>query len=95
MRMSNSIESTSTSAWAVVERVDLVNRELVLNVSGKSRVVDVPLDCDVLLHDEPVKLRLLQPADRVWVTWRRPGDMLAAAKIEVKFRKTQPSGAKH
>jgi hypothetical protein len=49
--------------------VDLISRELVARVNDDSMKFYVPLDCKIVLNDEPVKLRLLQPMDRAKVVY--------------------------
>jgi hypothetical protein len=69
---------------AVIQRIDLVNREVAVMEDGTSRVVTVPSDCAVLLRGEPVKLRMLQPGDRIEVALcSRSGEMVART-IEVQ-----------
>jgi hypothetical protein len=57
-------------ADGVIQQVDTVNRELRVLVNRTSLSFDVPPDCAVILNAERVKLRLLQPADRVKLFYR-------------------------
>jgi hypothetical protein len=58
----------------VLQGVDLVNREIEVADQAKHITLMVPSDCKVFLHGERVKLRLLQPGDRLRITYReRPG----------------------
>src|SRR5579871_586167 len=68
----------------VVRRVDTVNRELTVSVNGELLTFDVPVGCEVILHGEPVKLRLVQPQDRVKITHAGPGGLRVARTIEVQ-----------
>jgi hypothetical protein len=71
-------------AEAVVRRVNPVNREVAVLVEGAVVTIYVPPDCGVFLHAERVKLRLVQPGDRVRVTYTEHGNSLIAREIEVK-----------
>ncbi len=53
----------------VVRRVDPVGRELEVTVAGTPVSFDVRADCAITLRGERVKLRLLQPRDRVRITY--------------------------
>jgi hypothetical protein len=82
------------SAWrvseemeGVVRRVDPVGREVEVHVAGIPISLDVRSDCVITLRGERVKLRLIQPRDRVRVKYtEHPGARVANA-IEV-----QPGG---
>ena len=54
-------------ADGVVQQVDTVNRDLQILTNGDSVEFDVSPECTVILNREWVKLRLLQPTDRVRV----------------------------
>lgn len=75
-------------AEAVVRWVDPVNRELAALVEGAAITIDVPLRCAVVLRGEPVKLRMVQPGDRLHVAYTEQADTLIARAIEV-----QPAGS--
>lgn len=68
----------------VVHRVDLVNRELTVFVRGGVLTFDVPVGCEIALHRERVRLRMVQPRDRVRVTYARRGGFLVALGVEVQ-----------
>ncbi|MEX2121487.1 MAG: hypothetical protein WD847_18000 [Pirellulales bacterium] len=80
--------TSNTPAWsqarAVICRIDLVNRELELLIGEARLNIGVPPDCMVVLRGEPVKLRMLQPGDRVRVTFRSRAGTAAARTIEVE-----------
>jgi hypothetical protein len=71
-------------AEAVVHRLDPVNRELAALVGGILVTIYVPPDCDVVLRGERVKLRMVQPRDRLRVTYTELADSLVAREIEVQ-----------
>jgi len=50
--------------------VDLLNRIVIVRGDEAAWTFDVPASCEILLNGERVKLRLLQPRDRVSVTYR-------------------------
>src|SRR4051812_39024477 len=78
-------------AEAVVQRVDPVNRELAALVGGVLVNIYVPPDCEVVLRGERVKLRMVQPRDRVRVTCTELDGSLLAREIEVQ---PGPAGGK-
>lgn len=71
-------------AEAVIHRVDPVNRELVAVVQGAAMTIYVPPDCGVVLRGERVKLRMVQPGDRLRVAYSELADSLVAHEIEVR-----------
>jgi hypothetical protein len=71
-------------AEAVVHRVDPVNRELAAFIEGALVTIYVPPDCAVVLRDERVKLRMVQPRDRVRVTYADLAGSPVAREIEVQ-----------
>jgi hypothetical protein len=68
----------------VVHRVDTVNRELTVFVNDELLTFDVPIGCPVILHGEPVKLRMVQPQDRVKIAHASRGSLCVALTIEVQ-----------
>lgn len=91
MPSSNSANSF-LQADGIVQQVDTVNRELRVLVNGTSVRFDVPPDCAVILHEEQVKLRLLQPEDRVRVFYRAgPRGLHTACRAEVHAGNPSPS----
>lgn len=75
--------SPVVDAEAVVHRIDPINRELTACVGGVLRTIYVPPGCDVILRGEPVKLRLVQPRDRLRVSFSDRADSLTARKVVV------------
>ena len=82
MRRRNSCES-ALEAEAVIRRVDPVNRELAALVEGVLVTIDVPPACEVILRGERIKLRMVQPRDRVRVTCTESANPIVACAIEV------------
>jgi hypothetical protein len=68
---------------AVIHRVDPVNRELAALVGGVLVTIDVPPDCEVILRGERIKLRMVQPRDRVRVHCTEFANPMLARAIEV------------
>jgi hypothetical protein len=70
----------------VVREVDLIGR--IVTVDGKCRSVAFAVSpgCEVLLNGERVKLRMLQPRDRVRVAYRDGGGVPAALSVEARSR---------
>lgn len=60
--------------------MDLVSRELQVLIEATLVTFDVPPGCPVLLNDEQVKLRLLQPQDRVTLFYLQGPDGLRTAR---------------
>ena len=66
--------------------VDLFNRSVTVLLTGGPLTFDVPSTCEILLNGERVKLRMLQPRDRVKITYCRHRGILTALKLEVSWR---------
>jgi hypothetical protein len=62
----------------------MINRELTVLVNGEPLTFDVPVDCEIALHGERVRLRMVQPRDRVRLRHARRGGFLVAVGIEVQ-----------
>jgi hypothetical protein len=78
-------------AEAVVHRVDPVNRELTALVGGVPVTIYVPPDSEVVLRGERVKLRMVQPRDRLRVAYTELAGSLVARAIEVQPAYPSPS----
>jgi hypothetical protein len=65
-----------------LQRVDTVCREVIVRVDGRWMCFDVPTECAIFLNRERVKLRLLQPTDRVRVAYRDEDGRHRARVIE-------------
>jgi hypothetical protein len=68
----------------ILERVDLVNREVELVGRSTRRTLTVPPDCEVVLRGERVKLRMLQPGDRVRILYSVRPDLCEAHRLEAQ-----------
>jgi hypothetical protein len=90
MRGLNNFEPV-LEAEAVVHRVDAVNRELTALVGGALVTIYVPPDCDVVLRGERVKFRMVQPRDRLRVTYAERADSLVARRVEVQPAYPRPA----
>lgn len=75
-------------ATGTVQSVDLLGREIAVELSTGPEVIYVPPDCPVYLRGERIKLRMLQPRDQARVTFGRIRGMLVAERLEV-----QPGGS--
>lgn len=82
---------STRKADVIVERTDLVNRELTAWVDGASIPIYVPPDCEILLRGERIKLRMVQAGDRLRVDFAQMGDFLVAREIEVQLKHACPS----
>lgn len=75
----------------MIHCIDTVNRELTVIVAGELLTFDVPVGCEVFLHGERVRLRLLQPGDWARLKYTRRGRLLAAHAIEIPPHETSPT----
>lgn len=65
-------------AEGTVQRLDTVGREIEVLLPTGLIVFDVACECAVRLRGEPIKLRVIQPGDRVQVTFiERQGSKIA------------------
>jgi hypothetical protein len=67
----------------VVHRVDPAGREVEVQIAGTPVSFDIRPDCVVTLRGERVKLRLIQPRDRVRVAYTECRGARVADVIEV------------
>ncbi len=74
----------------VIQQVDPVSRELVVLRNGDQIRFYVPIDCQILLNDERVKLRLLQPMDQACISFTRDNDHFVAHSIAVHWDSLAP-----
>ncbi|QEL17508.1 hypothetical protein [Limnoglobus roseus] len=74
-----SIENTE----GTVRRVDPVGRVVEVRVGGVTINFDVRPDCVITLRGERVKLRMLEPRDRVRVTYTEYQGTRVADAVEV------------
>lgn len=70
----------------IVRQVDLIGRIVTVDTKDRSIAFAVSPVCEILLNGERVKLRLLQPRDRVRVAYRDRGGAFAALSVEATSR---------
>jgi hypothetical protein len=76
------LESTRAAVEGTLEAVDPASREIVVRLDGGGHLLFyLPLDCPILLRKERVKLRLLQPHDRVRIRFVADAAALAAQLV--------------
>jgi hypothetical protein len=68
----------------VVHHVDTVNREMAVVAGRELRTFDVPVGCAITLHGERVRLRLVQPWDRVRVRYEERGPRAVALAVDAE-----------
>jgi len=81
-----STETAPDVAHGVVQRINLIEREVTVRQESGSVTYSVSPGCEVLLNGERVKLRMLQPRDRVRVAFRRRTDGKTALSVEAVTR---------
>lgn len=74
----------------VIQQVDAVSRELVVLRNGNQVRFYVPIDCKILLNDERVKLRMLQPMDRACISFTRMHNHFVAHSIAIHWDSPAP-----
>jgi hypothetical protein len=81
------VPSPETPPGRVLEgrllRTDVPGRELVVLVGGVPVAVDVPPACEIRLHGENIRLRLLQPDDSLSLSVRETPVGWSADSIRV------------
>jgi hypothetical protein len=65
--------------------VDPISRELRVLAGNVLRDFYVPLGCSVMLNNEPVKLRMLQPSDQATIEYAHEHGTLHALAITVDW----------
>ena len=70
-------------ADGVIERVDVTSRELTVRIGSTPCLFALAPDCQLVLHGEPVKMRLLQALDRAHLRYAEAGDELVAYQVQV------------
>jgi hypothetical protein len=88
-----SVLNDRNRAEGVIQMLDPITRELTLLAGGELKAFCVPLDCWILLNDERVKLRMLQPMDRAIVTYASSEGHLVARTIKVAWESGAPPQA--
>ena len=71
-------------AAGMVHAIALVGRDLTVLLPTGMEVFDVPPDCSILLHGEPIKLRMVQPRDHVWITFTTRAERYVAEQLVVQ-----------
>jgi hypothetical protein len=71
-------------ATGIVQKIDLVGRDMTVQLTSGSMMFDIPPDCPILLHGEPIKLRMVQPRDHVCIVFTRLPERATAARVEVQ-----------
>ena len=82
-------ETTVRELEGVIQQVNPVSRELVVLRNGNQINFYVPIDCQILLNDERVKLRLLQPMDQACISFTLENDHFVAHSIAVHWDSPQ------
>jgi hypothetical protein len=82
----NAVQGTVAGerAQGTIQRVDTLGREITVLLSTGLEVFYVPPDCPIVLHGERIKLRMIQPRDKVRVTFVRSRGMLVVKLLEVQ-----------
>lgn len=70
-----------------VRQIDAIAREIVVLSNLGMTAFDVPPDCPIFLRGEQIKLRMIQPDDRIRVTFSKCREFLVANALDV-----QPDG---
>jgi hypothetical protein len=70
----------------ILQRIDLIDREVTVRQENGSVTYSVSSNCEVLLNGERVKLRMLQPRDRVRIAYRPRSEHLIALSVEALTR---------
>ena len=77
----------------VIQQVDPVSREVVVQHVGKQISFYVPIDCKILINDERVKLRMLQPMDHACISFIRVDNLFVAHSIVMHWDSPAPATA--
>lgn len=72
------------SAKGIVERVDIVQREVAVLIQNNVKLFDIPPDCPIFLHGERIKLRMMQPRDQVNIRFAAGDELPIATSVEVQ-----------
>lgn len=85
--LASGVSTSPQVAEGPIQVVDLVSRTVAVLLHQEGFLIfDVPPDCEVRLNGERVKLRLLQPGDRVQIVFCRKRGILAARSLNVTTR---------
>jgi CheY-like chemotaxis protein len=94
MKLFKKYERPDQEVIGVIRNVDISGREITLIVHGAMKAFSVPTECSILLHGEPVKLRMLLPGDYARVAYRRGREALEARSIQVNWWLPLPKGGR-
>lgn len=86
------VSGTSTSPVHVegtILAIDPIGRTVMIMLPSGPFTFDVPARCEILLNGERVKYRLLQPRDKVCLTFSRQRGFLTALKLAVTTRRSE------
>ena len=83
-------ESLPQVAHGILQRLDLIDREITVRQESGSVTYAISSNCEVLLNGERVKLRMLQPRDHVRIAYRGRSEPPAALSVEARTRTSQP-----
>ena len=70
----------------IVQRISLIDRSLAVGLGTSQMLFDVAPACVVRLNGERVKLRMLQPGDRVRIGYRVSPAGRTAVSVEARTR---------
>ena len=83
--MYSDIESTQvTEVDGAIQSINAPCREMKVSVDGTARQFDIAAECSVWLHGERVKLRILQAADPVRISYVIQDGACLAVEIRVR-----------
>jgi hypothetical protein len=68
----------------VLQQIDAIAREIAVLSDIGVTVFNVPPDCPIFLRGEQIKLRMLQPDDRIRVTFAKCREFLLAKSLDVQ-----------
>lgn len=66
-----------------IETMDLLGREVRVQAGDRGLDLNVPVECPIIMYEERVRLRMLQPRDAVEVLFTWDNGQAQAQSIEV------------
>ena len=81
----SSASGPEQEAEGIIQVLDPLSRELVVLTRSNPITFYVPLGCSIILNDERVKLRMLQPMDRAIVRYSQDQGSPVAHSILVNW----------
>lgn len=79
-------------AHGVLQRIDLISREVKVAQGNTSVTYSIAPDCEILLNGERIKLRMLQPRDHVRIAYRLRAQCPTALSVEALTRPVTSQG---